>query len=214
MAAEELWHYVEARRDDGSPTMFRIRELATRPELSQIFVVEVPYPTTEMSRLPDASAHRRLAQFEEQFLRPSCAALGWEFVGSKTEDGSFFLYMYGSGAPSALVERLSPFDGALSFYDDHDPTWSEYATLRELLDHAKTMPPEQPTLQSIPRARPKAKAKTKPIAKPKAKPKAPKVKPKAKAKAKPNAKPKKPAKPKPKQPAKPKPKPAKPNRRR
>src|SRR5512140_333077 len=92
----ELWHFVEARRDDGSPTMFRIRELDPSKELTTIFIVEVPYPTTEMSRLPNATAYRRLSQFEEQWLKPACANLGWELVASKTEDGSCFLYMYGA----------------------------------------------------------------------------------------------------------------------
>ncbi|NVB81057.1 MAG: hypothetical protein HOV81_21860, partial [Kofleriaceae bacterium] len=49
--------------------------------------------------------------------------------------------MYGASDPSALVERIAPFDAALGFYDDEDPDWLEYATLRELLDQAKAMPP-------------------------------------------------------------------------
>src|SRR4051812_38671061 len=136
----ELWHIVEAKRDDGTPTMFRIRELAPQKHLSRIFVVELPYPTTEMSRLPSASAYRRVAELEERWLRPACQTLGWEFVGSKTEDGSFFLYMYGGRDPQQLIEKLSPFDVALGFYDDEDPDWQEYATLKELLDQAKAIP--------------------------------------------------------------------------
>ena len=136
----ELWHIVEAKRDDGTPTMFRIRELAPLKQLTRIFVVELPYSTTEMSRLPNAAAYRRVAELEEQWIRPACQALGWELVGSKTEDGSFFLYMYGNTDPQLMVERLSPFDAGLGFYDDDDPAWQEYATLRELLDQAKAMP--------------------------------------------------------------------------
>ena len=136
----ELWHIVEAKRDDGTPTMFRIRELDPQKQLTRIFVVELPYPTMELSRLPTADAYRRLGELEEQWLRPACSTLGWEIVGSKTEDGSFFLYMYGASDPAALVERISPFDAALGFYDDEDPDWLEYATLRELLDQAKAMP--------------------------------------------------------------------------
>jgi hypothetical protein len=141
MSAEgELWHIVEAKRDDGTPTMFRIRELEPKPELDKIFVVELPYPTTEMSRLPNATSYRRVAEFDENWLRPACTALGWEVVGHKIEDGSFFLYMYGAGEPNDLIARLSPFDGALGFYDDADPAWTEYGTLRELLDQAKSIP--------------------------------------------------------------------------
>ncbi len=205
MAAEEIWHYVEAKRDDGAPTSFKIRELAPRLELSRIFVVELPYPAAQMSGMPDATAYRRLAELEEQWLRPACAALGWEFVGSKIEDGSFFLYMYGQSDHAPLVERLAPFDAQLGFYDDDDPTWSEYGTLRELLDQAKAMPQEpieSATLRDVPRAKTQvasmpAKAKAKPKAK----------KPAPKAKAKPRA-----AKPKPKK-SKPARKPAKKKRR-
>src|SRR5438105_597451 len=131
MASDELWRLVEARHDDGTPAMFRIRDLAPRPEQPRIFVVELPYPTTELSRLPDAIAYRRLGQFEEQWVRPAAAALDLTFVAVKTDDGSFFLYLYGSGEPRALIERLSPFDGALGFFDEHDPGWDEYAALRE-----------------------------------------------------------------------------------
>jgi hypothetical protein len=170
----ELWHIVEARRDDGTPTMFRIRELDPQKKLDKIFVVEMPYPATELSRLPSASAYRRLSDFDEQWLRPACAALGWELVGSKTEDGSFFLYMYGAGDPMDLVARLSPFDANLGFYDDADPDWLEYATLRELLEQAKAIPNHG---AEAPEA-PKAKAKG-PAAKAKAKKKTPAKKAKA-----------------------------------
>lgn len=136
----DVWHLVEGRRDDGAPAIFRIRELAPRPELPRIFVVEMPYPITEMSNLPNAAAYRRLAQFEEQWVTPACAATGYELVGLKIEEGSFFLYMYGATDPQAVIARLSPFDAALGFYDDEDPSWGEYATLRDLLDQAKAMP--------------------------------------------------------------------------
>lgn len=136
----DVWHLVEGRRDDGAPAIFRIRELAPRPELPRIFVVEMPYPITEMSNLPNAAAYRRLAQFEEQWVVPTCTATGYELVGLKIEEGSFFLYMYGATDPQSVVAGLSPFDAALGFYDDEDPSWGEYATLRDLLDQAKAMP--------------------------------------------------------------------------
>jgi len=159
MAADgDVWHLVEARREDGVATMFRIRELAPRHELSHIFVVEMPYPTTELSRLPNALAYRKLAQFEDQWVIPACHALGWEPVALKIEDGSFFLYMYGAGDPEQLMMKLAPYDAALGFYDDSDPGWGEYATLRELLEAAKAMPKEKPK----PPARTKAKTKAAP----------------------------------------------------
>jgi hypothetical protein len=209
MVEREDWLIVEAKRDDGTPTMFRIRELAPRPELAKIFVVELPYPMTELSRLPGALDYRRLAEFEEQWLRPACNTLGWELVGSKTEDGSFFLYMYGSSDPSTMIEKLSPFDAALGFYDDDDPDWQEYGTLRELLDQAKALPPvglepepapkrdrraatnaeRQPTVvilskNALMKARAKPIANAPPRRKAKAKPTA-KAPPRPKAKAKP-----------------------------
>lgn len=162
----ELWHIVEAKRDDGMPTMFRIRELEPRKQLTKIFVVELPYPTTELSRLPCASDYRRLAEFDEQWLRPACSTLGWEVVGHKIEDGSFFLYMYGATDPSTMVEKLSPFDAGLGFYDDDDPDWQEYGTLRELLDQAKAIAPakaaRRPKRVTTARKKPAAKAKTAP----------------------------------------------------
>jgi hypothetical protein len=136
----DVWHLVEGRRDDGAPAIFRIRELAPRLELPRIFVVEMPYPITELSNLPNAAAYRRLAQFEEQWIIPACAATGYELVGLKIEEGSFFLYMYGATDPQSVIARLSPFDAALGFYDDNDPSWGEYATLKDLLDQAKAMP--------------------------------------------------------------------------
>lgn len=166
----ELWHIVEARRDDGTPTMFRIRELAPNRSLTKIFVVELPYPTTEMSRLPNANAYRRLAELEEQWLRPACGTLGWELVGTKTEDGSFFVYMYGGSDPQHLIEKLSPFDAGLGFYDDDDPNWQEYATLRELLDQAKAIPARPTKAKLVRKSKSKAAAKSK--SKAKAKPKA------------------------------------------
>ena len=60
----ELWHIVEAKRDDGTPTMFRIRELDPQRSLTKVFVVELPYPKTELSRLPNASDYRRLSEFD------------------------------------------------------------------------------------------------------------------------------------------------------
>jgi len=135
-----MWHIVEAKRDDGVSTTFQIRELDPKKHLDRIFVVEMPYPVHELSRLPDAGAYRKLQRFEEQWLVPACRDLGWELVGSKAEDGSFFLYMYGATDPEQLVLRLAPFDVGLGFFDDKDPQWEEYATLRELLDQARALP--------------------------------------------------------------------------
>jgi hypothetical protein len=183
--------------------MFRIRELAPNRSLTKIFVVELPYPTTEMSRLPNAAAYRRLTELEEQWLRPACGTLGWELVGTKTEDGSFFVYMYGGTDPQHLVEKLSPFDAGLGFYDDEDPDWQEYATLRELLDQAKAIPSTNGTPQTtttparsssqrpkrqarptkIKLAKPKRKGTSKSTARPKSKASA-KAKPKATSKPK------------------------------
>ncbi len=140
--SDELWHLVEARRDDGTPAMFRIRDLEPRPELPTIFVVEISYPVTGLSRLPDAKSYRRLSQFEEQWLLPACAALDWTFVAAKTEDGSFFLYLYGRSDPMAMIEKLSPFDGGMGFFDEHDPNWEEYEALKQLVVLANAMPAE------------------------------------------------------------------------
>jgi hypothetical protein len=177
IADREDWLIVEAKRDDGTPTMFRIREIDPQRQLTKIFVVELPYPKTELSRLPSASDYRRLAEFEEQWLRPACGTLGWELVGSKTEDGSFFLYMYGCSDPGAMIEKLSPFDGALGFYDDDDPDWQEYGTLKVLLDQAKAIPPVQPApaTEAAPaavaaQAKPAKATRKKPAAKPTTKP--------------------------------------------
>lgn len=193
----ELWHFVEAKRDDGMPTMFNIRELEPKRQLTTIFVVELPYPKTDPACLPCAADFRRQARFDQEWLRPACGTLGWELVGSKVEDGSFFFYMYGAGDPGAMIEKLSPFDGSLGFYDDNDPDWQEYGTLRDLLDKAKAIPRQRAeTVQAAPPPppppTPRARATTvmaKVNAKPKAKPNG-KAKPaKAKrAKAKPAAK--------------------------
>lgn len=166
----ELWHLVEARREDGAPTIFRIRELDARLEQHRIFVAELPYPTGELSPLPDAPSYRRFATFEEQWLDPACHALGWTPVAVKIEDGSFFVYLYGSGDPTQLVERLSPFDAALGFFDEADPKWDEYAALRELLEEAKTMRPpphadDEPVRRANQPAKKPAKKKPKPIKK-------------------------------------------------
>ena len=157
----ELWHLVEARRDgDGAATMFRIRELEPRRDLATIFVVELPYATAELSRLPDAAAYRRAKQFEDEWVQPACSQLGWELVAAKTCDGSFFLYMYGARPPGELIAKLAPFDGGLAFYDDRDPEWDEYAALRELLERARKIDNgPRPEKKKSPRARPKAAAR-------------------------------------------------------
>jgi hypothetical protein len=166
----ELWHLVEAKREDDSPTIFRIRELALRLEQPRIFVAELPYPVADGSRLPDAPSYRRFATFEEQWLDPACNALGWTPVAVKIEDGSFFVYLYGAGEPRALIERLSPFDPALGFFDEADPTWDEYLALRELLEEAKMMAPveEAPPAKKKPKRKPAARPK--PVKKPAKKP--------------------------------------------
>jgi hypothetical protein len=156
---QDDWHLVEARRDDGSPALFRIRELAVRHELPTIFVVEMPFHSTEMSELPNAAQYRRSDQFRDEWLLPACAALGWEYVALKIEDGAIFFYLYGSGDPDALIERFTPFDPDLSFYDDADPLWAEYAYLRELLDEAMQLPhAPRPKPEPAPRPAPKARA--------------------------------------------------------
>jgi hypothetical protein len=208
MAKEgELWHVVEAKRADDSPTIFRIRELEPRLDQPRIFVTELPYPVADGSRLPDAPSYRRFATFEEQWLDPACNALGWTAVAVKIEDGSFFIYLYGADDPRALIERLSPFDVTLGFFDEQDPTWDEYAALRELLEEAKMLPPrddedEAPivvgdelvaapehTMTTTPiRRATKAKPKRKAKAKAKAKPKKRAAKPTPTLKAKPKAK--------------------------
>jgi hypothetical protein len=139
MRTDEVWHIVEARREDGKSAMFRIRDVERVVGQEKIFVVELPYPPTQLSRLPDASSYRRLSTFEEQWVRPACAALGWTFVAVKTEDGSAFHYLYGAGETRAMVEKLSPFDGSLAFFDEWDATWDEYAALRELLAEANAL---------------------------------------------------------------------------
>src|SRR5215510_14012465 len=132
-----VWHRVHAQREDGVAAMFLIRDVEPRPDQPKIFVVELPYPVTDLSGQPDAAAYRRLSAFQEQWLEPACAALGWTFVAWKCEDGSFFLYLYGAGDPHALLEKLAPFDGELGFFNDLDADWSEYATLRELVEQAE-----------------------------------------------------------------------------
>jgi hypothetical protein len=140
MATEEQWHQFEALRDDGAPAMFRIRDMAPRPDQPKIFVVELPYPITDLSRLPDATSYRRIATFEENWLIPAAGSLGWSFVAAKIDDGSCFLYLYGASDPTPMIERLAPFDGGLGFFDESDPEWDEYAALKELLDEANAIP--------------------------------------------------------------------------
>jgi len=136
----DLWHQFHAQRDDGVAAMFLIRDVEPRTDQPQLFVVEMPYPVTDLSKLPDAAGYRQLDAFQEQWIEPACEALGWTFVAWKSEDGSFFLYLYGAGDPNALLEKLAPFDGDLGFFNDHDADWSEYAALRELVDQAQAEP--------------------------------------------------------------------------
>jgi len=136
----DLWHQVHAQREDGVPAMFLIRDVEPRPDQPQIFVIELPYPITELSKLPDAAGYRRLDTFQEQWVEPACQALGWTFVAWKSEDGSFFLYLYGNGDPNALLAKLAPFDQALGFFNDEDAEWSEYAAFKELVEQAENAP--------------------------------------------------------------------------
>jgi hypothetical protein len=156
MRTDEVWHIVEARRDDGKSALFRIRDLERVPGQERIFVAELPYPPTQLSRLPDAASYRRLSTFEEQWVRPAVAVLGWTFVAVKTEDGSSFFYFYCAGETTPMIEMLSPFDGALGFFDESDATWNEYGALRELLAEAN----------AIKATTPPRKAPTKPKKKP------------------------------------------------
>ncbi len=136
----DLWHQVYAQREDGVPAMFLIREVEPRADQPRLLVIEMPYTSTEASKLPDTAAYRRLDTLQEQWIEPACEALGWTFVAWKSEDGSFFLYIYGGGDPSALLERLASFDGALGFFNDSDADWSEYAALRALVEQAQAAP--------------------------------------------------------------------------
>lgn len=143
MGSEQQWHQFEALRDDGAPARFRIRDLAARLDQPNIFVVELPYPIIDLSRLPDAATYRRIATFEENWLIPAAEKLGWTFVAAKIDDGSCFLYLYGAGDPGPMIERLAPFDASLGFYDEVDPEWDEYAALKELLEEANAIADEE-----------------------------------------------------------------------
>jgi hypothetical protein len=136
----DLWHQVHAQREDGVAAMFLIRDVEPRADQPQLFVIELPYPITDLSKLPDAAGYRRLDTFQEDWVEPACEALGWTFVAWKSEDGSFFLYLYGDGDPNALLERLTAFDDALGYFNDRDADWSEYAALRELVEQAQAAP--------------------------------------------------------------------------
>jgi hypothetical protein len=136
----DLWHQVHAQREDGVAAMFLIREVEPRADQPRLLVIEMPYTITDASKLPDTTAYRRLDTLQEQWIEPACEALGWTFVAWKSEDGSFFLYLYGGGDPGALLERLGSFDGALGFFNDSDADWSEYAALRELVEQAQAAP--------------------------------------------------------------------------
>lgn len=143
MATAEQWHQFEALRDDGAPARFRIRDMEPRLDQPKIFVVELPYPILDLSRLPDATSYRRITTFEQDWLIPAAAELGWTFVAAKIDDGSCFLYLYGSADSAALVARLAPFDGSLGFFDEDDPRWDEYGALKELLAEANAIADEQ-----------------------------------------------------------------------
>ncbi|HEX2687101.1 MAG TPA: DUF695 domain-containing protein [Kofleriaceae bacterium] len=139
----DLWHQVHAQREDGVTAMFLIRDVEPRADQPQIVMIELPYPITDPSKLPDGDSYRRLDTFQEQWVEPACEALGWTFVAWKSEDGSFFLYLYGDGDPNALLEKLAPFDESLEFFHDRDANWSEYAALRDLVDQAQADPDDE-----------------------------------------------------------------------
>jgi hypothetical protein len=139
----DLWHQVHAQREDGVAARFLIRDVEPRADQPQIFVIEMPYPVTDLSKLPDAAGHHRLDTFQDQWIEPACKALGWTFVAWKSEDGSSFFYLYGDGDPNTLLEKLAPFDGALGFFHDRDADWSEYAALRELVEQAEAADEEE-----------------------------------------------------------------------
>jgi hypothetical protein len=139
----DLWHQVHAQREDGVAARFLIRDVEPRADQPQIFVIEMPYPVTDLSKLPDAAGHHRLDTFQDQWIEPACEALGWTFVAWKSEDGSSFFYLYGDGDPNTLLEKLAPFDGALGFFHDRDADWSEYAALRELVEQAEAADEEE-----------------------------------------------------------------------
>src|SRR5215468_7933404 len=82
-----VWHQVHAQREDGVAAMFLIRDVQPRTDQPKIFVVELPYAVTDLSGQPDAAAYRRLSAFQEQWLEPACAALGWTFVAWKCDEG-------------------------------------------------------------------------------------------------------------------------------
>ena len=137
----EVWHLVEGqarrRRADHVPHS-RAR---AAPELTRIFVVEMPYPITEMSRLPNAAAYRRLAKSSRSSgsSRPAPPpATSWSASRSRRARSSSTCTELPD--PNEVISRLAPFDAALGFYDDADPSWGEYATLEDLLDQAKAMP--------------------------------------------------------------------------
>jgi hypothetical protein len=143
-ADADLWHQVHAQREDGAPAMFLVRDVEPRNDQPQIFVVQMPYSVTDLSRLPDAAGYRRLDAFQDQWIEPACASLGWTFVAWKSEDGSFYLYLYlylyGDGDPQILLKKLAPFDDSLGFFNDRDAKWAEYAALRELVEQAEAAP--------------------------------------------------------------------------
>ena len=55
-----------------------------------------------------------------------------------------------------MIEKLSPFDAALGFYDDDDPDWREYATLRS----SSTRPRRSPRSPKRRRKRPQRHARS------------------------------------------------------
>src|SRR5260221_282659 len=71
MRDADVWHQVHAQREDGVAAMFLIREIEPRADQPKIFVVELPYPVTDLSGQPDAAGYRRLPAFQEQLLEPA-----------------------------------------------------------------------------------------------------------------------------------------------
>jgi len=57
---------MHAQREDGVAAMFLIRDVEPRADQPKIFVVELPYPITDLSDQPDAVTYRRLNAFQKQ----------------------------------------------------------------------------------------------------------------------------------------------------
>ena len=50
-----VWHQVHAEREDGVAALFLIRDVEPRADQPKIFVIELPYPVSDLSGQPDRS---------------------------------------------------------------------------------------------------------------------------------------------------------------